>query len=247
MATQVTQINLTGLPDLYGIDIFSEKSVQSHPLGAIGYDQAGRRFRYCHIGASNLVAGHLLQNSARDTNFTDMAVQAAVALSITTIPITLGGTSTTADMFAEGFMAITANTGAGYTYPIKGNAANTNGTTCNFELRTGVKIALDTTTTVTTMKNPYDGVIDSPTTATGISVGVANFVQTAAYYSWIGVQGYFAVLASTTVPAIGGGVEAKNSSTAGSVNILASANYQIGGAPILGVSAEYQIVYLTLP
>ncbi len=247
MATQVTQLNLTGLPNLYGIDIFAESSIQKHPLGTIGHDAGGRRFRYALIGASATAAGHLLQNAARDTAFTNMAVQAAVAKSITTVPVTLGGTSTTKDMFAEGFMAITDNTGEGYTYPIKGNPVATNATTCNFELTTGVAVALDTTTTVTTMMNPYANVVDSPTTATGITVGVASFVQTAAYYSWIGVTGYFAVLASTTVAAIGGGVQAKNSGTAGSVNILASANYQIGGAPILGVDTEWQIVYLTLP
>ncbi len=121
MATQPTQVNLTGLPALYGVDVFSESSVQKHPLGSIGYDAGGRRFRYAKIGGVSTVAGHLLQNSARDTAFTDMTVQAVVAVSITTVPVTLGSTSTTLDMFAEGFMAVTASTGLGYTYPIKGN------------------------------------------------------------------------------------------------------------------------------
>jgi len=199
------------------------------------------------VGAAALNAGDLLQTPARDTAFTDMAVQAAVAQYSDTVPVTLGGTLTTKDLFAEGFMTVTVTPGGGYTYAVKGNAAAAANATDNFYLKTGVKVALTTSSKVTVMHNPYDGVIQSPTTATGISVGVANFVQTAAYYSWIGVEGYFAVLASTTVQAIGGGVQAKNSSTAGAVNILASAGYQIGGAPILGVTTEWQIVYLTLP
>lgn len=248
MATQVTQHNLTGLAALYGVDTYSETSMQKHPLGTIGYDAAGRRFRYSKVGGSNLVAGNLLQTSARDTAFTDMAVQAAVAQYSTTVPVTLGATLTTKDLFAEGYLAFTVGTlGIGYTYQIAGNTAAAGAATASFELRTGIKVAATTSFKVTTMKNPYDGVVQSPTTATGISVGVATFVQTAAYYSWIGVEGYFSVLASTTVAAIGGGVQAKNSGTAGTANILAAAAYQIGGAPILGVDAEAQIVYLTLP
>ncbi len=247
MATEITKHNLTGLPQLYAVDVYSESSVQKQPLGSIGYDSAGRRFRYSKVGAAALVAGNLLQTSARDTAFTDMAVQAITAISITTIPVTLGGTSTTKDMFAEGFMTVTVTPGGGYTYQIKGNPVATNATTCNFELKTGLAVGVNTSSKVTTMKNPYDGVIQSPTTVTGLAIGVANFVQTALYYSWIGVEGYFGVLASTTVAALGGGVQAKNSSTAGSANVLAAASYQIGGAPILGVDAEWQIVYLTLP
>src|SRR2546425_1282693 len=107
MATEVTQVNLTGLPQLFGIDVFAETSVQKHAIGAIGHDAQGRRFRYSKVGASNLVAGHVLQSSARSTDFTDMAVQAAVAISTTTVPVTLGSTATTIDMFKEGFMAVT--------------------------------------------------------------------------------------------------------------------------------------------
>ena len=238
-------MQLTGQAVVAGLDPFTQESTPSQQLGASGFDSIGRKYKYSKIGAANIAAGHLLQTSARDTNFTDLVVYSASAIGAFTVTATLGGTAVTADMFKDGILAVTAGTGLGYTLAIKSHTVQA-GTTGNvtFTLYEPLKIAIDTTTRVTPMKNPYDGVVDSPTTATGITMGVGMFVATAKYYTWIGVQGYFAVLASTTVQAIGGGVQAKNSSTAGAANILAAAGYQIGGAPILGVDTEYQIVFL---
>jgi len=245
--SEVSTLNLSTPAGVFGVNAFGESSVQKHQLGTNGWDANGRRFRYALIGGSNTVAGHLLQTSARSTDFTDMAVQAATAIGDTSINVTLGSTATTANLFTGGYLLTTASTGLGYTYPITGHTVTAGAATATFQLGTAIKVANATSTKVTAVRSPYAGVVDSPTTATGITVGVASFVQTAAYYSWIGVQGYFGVLASTTVAAIGGGVQAKNSSTAGSANILAAAGYQIGGAPILGVDAEYQVVHLNLP
>jgi hypothetical protein len=246
--SEVSTLNLSAPAQVFGVDAFAESSTQKHQLGTNGWDANGRRFRYALIGASNAAAGHLLQTSARSTDFTDMTPSAATAIGDTSINVTLGSTATTANLFTGGYLITTAGTGLGYTYPIAGHTVAAGAAVATFNLGTAIKIATNASTSrVTTVRNPYAGVVDSPTTATGITVGVASFVQTAAYYSWIGVQGYFGVLASTTVAAIGGGVQAKNSSTAGSANILAAAGYQIGGAPILGVDAEYQIVHLNLP
>ena len=93
---------LRGLPELYGIDSQDTSTVQSHQLGTVGYDALFRRYRYVQAGASALVKGNLLQGPARDTAFTDMAVQAAAAVDAKSIEITLGGTATTANLFDEG-------------------------------------------------------------------------------------------------------------------------------------------------
>ncbi len=94
--SEVSTLNLTSPAQIFGVDGFAETSVQKHPLGTNGWDQNGRRFRYSKIGAANTVAGHLLQNSARATDFTDMTPSAATAIGDTSINVTLGSTATTA-------------------------------------------------------------------------------------------------------------------------------------------------------
>lgn len=244
---------LTGLPTLYGINPFDTQLIQRHPLGSVGFDRIGRRYRYVLNGAVATVKGHLLQSAARDTAFTDMAVQAITAIGATQIPVTLGATSATKDLFADGILAITASTGLGQNFTIQGHAAATNATTCTFNLGEGeaVLTALATSSKATASRGPYNGVVDSPTTRTGMSVGVSISVipATAAGvtgYGWIGVEGLFAVLSDATVAAVGEDVS-PSTTTAGAVTKQVTLLENIGMAPILGVSAEYQPVFFKLP
>lgn len=239
---------LTGLPALYGINPQDSQTIQRHPLGAIGFDRIGRRYRYALAGAVATVKGHLLQSPARDTAFTDMAVQAAAAIGDTQVSVTLGGTSTTANLFNDGILAVTASTGLGQNFTIKGHTVAANATTCVFQLGDGeaVLTALATSSKVTASRGPYNGVIDSPTTRTGMSVGVSIAVIPVAGYGWIGVEGLFAVLSDATVAAVGEDVS-PSTTTAGAVTKQVTLLENIGVAPILGVSAEYQPVFFKLP
>src|SRR6267154_1845542 len=89
------------------LQFYQTETVQTMDLGQLAFGAKGKMFRYVKAGASALVKGNLIQGPARDTAFTDMAVQAAVATSVAfnptfagyPIPVTLGATATTAGLF----------------------------------------------------------------------------------------------------------------------------------------------------
>src|SRR3990167_3421003 len=231
--------SLRGLPQVYGIDAFDTNTIQSHQLGTVGYDALFRRYRYAQAGAVALVKGNLLQSPARSTDYTDMAVQAAAAVDARTMEVTLGSTATTANQFTEGTLVISVTPGIGQNFAITGHDVTAASGVCTFNLNEPILTALTTSSKVTVTKNPYDGVIVSPTTRTGITVGVAITAAAINYYCWIGVEGQFGVLSDATVAAVGEGLS-PSTSTAGCVTKAVTLLERIGTAGILGVSAEVQ-------
>lgn len=238
--------NLRGLPELFGIDTFDTSTIQAHQLGTVGYDQLFRRYRYAQAGAVALVKGHLLQSPARSTDFTDMAVQAIAAIDAKSIEITLGSTATTANLFNEGTLVISASTGLGQNFTIAGHDVTAASGVCTFNINEYILTALATTSKATVTKNPYDAVIDSPTTRTGVTVGVAITAAAIDAFCWIGVEGQFGVLSDSTVSAVGEGVSA-STSTAGSVTKQVTLLATVGATGVLGVSAQYEPVFFNLP
>lgn len=236
---------LTTLPTLYGIDTFSTSTLKDLPFGAIAFDSIGRKFRYAKAGATALVKGHLLQSPARDTAYTDMAVQAVAAIDAKSIEVTLGATATTANQFDEGVLAVSASTGLGQNFTIVGHDVTAGAGVCTFNIDEAILTALATTSKVTANLNPYNKVIDSPTTRTGLTVGVAITAAAISAFTWIGVEGMFAVLSDATVAAVGEGV-GPSTTTAGSVTKQVTLLENVGTAPILGVSAQYEPVMFKL-
>ena len=237
---------LRGLPSVYGVDAMDVSTVQQHQLGTVGYDALFRRYRYVQAGAVALVKGNLLQSPARSTDFTDMAVQAAAALDARSIEVTLGSTATTADMFTEGTMVISVTPGIGQNFTIAGHDVTAAAGTCTFNINESILTALTTSSKTTVTKNPYDGVVVSPTTRTGVTVGVAMSAVAISGYGWIGVEGQFGVLSDATVAAVGESLS-PSTSTAGCVTKQVTLLETIGTAGILGVSAEVQPCFLKLP
>jgi len=209
-------------------DVFSESSSQGLPLGTRGETSDGRMFRYCRAGGSNLVAGNLLQSPAEITNHAGMTPTAA-AIGATEITVTLGATAATANQYAEGFLVTSTTPGHGYSYRIKGHPAADSGATLTLTLDDPLIVAITAATTVDLCLNPYAGVIQSPTTETGVPVGVANFVMTTAYYGWIQTSGVGSVLCQGTL-AIGETAVVSNG-TAGAVEAGADAT---DAQPIVG-------------
>lgn len=238
-------MQLTGYTQIYDIDPFSTSTTQVHSFGTVGVDKVGRRYRYVKAGAVALVKGNLLQSPARDTAFTDMAVQAAAAIGATSISITLGGTSTTANIFNDGFLVITTSTGIGQNLVIKRHDVATNATTCVFDVYEPLSTAIATSSKATAMFNPYSAVIVSPTTRTGLTVGVAIAAIPIANFGWIGTHGIFGVLSDATVAAVGESV-GPSTTTAGTVTKQVTLLENVGTAPILGVSAEDQPVHFRI-
>lgn len=237
---------LRGLPAVYGVDAFDVATVQQHQLGTVGYDALYRRYRYVQAGAVALVKGNLLQSPARSTDFTDMAVQAVAAINALSIEVTLGSTATTADMFTEGTLVISASTGIGQNFSLEGHDVTAAAGVCTFNLGEPILTALATTSKATVTKNPYDGVIVSPTTRTGITVGVAMTAVAISGYGWVGVEGQFGVLSDATVAAVGESLS-PSTSTAGCVTKQVTLLETIGTAGILGVSAQVEPCFLKLP
>lgn len=237
---------LTGLPAIYGIDPMDTKTTQDHGLGIIGYDGHGRRYRYAQAGAVALVKGNLLQAPARDTAYTDMAVQAAAALDAETMEVTLGSVATTANQFVEGTLVVGVTPGIGQNFIVKSHDVTAASGVCTFNIEERILTALTTSSKVTVTKNPYDGVIVSPTTRTGITVGVALTAAAIDAFCWIGVEGQFGVLSDVTVAAVGESLS-PSTTTAGCVTKQVTLLESIGTAGILGVTAEVQPCFLKLP
>ena len=191
----------------------------SHELGTLLVSPDGRKYRYAKAGASALVVGNLLQGPAEDTNNQNVtgATTAIGATSITTG----SAVTVTKDQYAGGYVCVTVTPGLGYLYRIKYHAAAT-AAVCTFYLEDPIQVALTSTSRLDFYANAYNGVIQSPTTASASIVGVAVKPITASYYGWIQVGGIAAVL-NQGGTSIGLGVVRSNG-TAGAVETATNAS-----------------------
>ena len=190
--------NSRGLTSLVAQDIWNESSVAQNDIGALGFDNFGNRYRYVQAGAVALATGHLLQETAEDTNFRSMAVATAAAIGATEVDVTLGGTAVTANLFDSGTFLVESSTGLGQLFRIVKHTVQTSTTgTCTFTLDRPLKVALTTSSQVSVRKNPYNDVIDFPVTPTGGPVGVALYAMTISYFGWIQSGGDVGVLYDT--------------------------------------------------
>ncbi len=226
-------------------DLYSSSADKQNALGQLGTDKFGRRFRYVKAGAVALVVGNVLQSPARDTQFTGLAVPAAVSIGATTLTLTNGTTTTVQDEFAGGFAVVSESTGIGQIFVIAGNNVATSGAALTVTLQDGVRVALATTSKVTLHKNLWNGVIVSPTTRTGKTVGGAVYPIAAGQYGWIQSGGQGAALSDVTVAAVGEGLS-PSTTTAGCVTKQVTLLENIGTAPILGVSAKVSPIFWSI-
>lgn len=213
-------------------------------LGTKAFTDDGRVFRYACAGGVSLVPGKLQQSPAQVSNHLGIAVQAAAAVGATSVSVTLGATAATANQYAGGTMVVTATPGQGYTYKIKSHPAASLSTTLTLTLEDPIVVALTTSSTVSLMANPYNGIIVNPTTATGSPVGVAVTAVTNAQYGWLQVGGAVACL-NDTGTTVGLGV-APSAAVAGAVKTMAATLCQVGYAMETGVDTKYNTIFLTM-
>lgn len=181
--------NTTGVISA-GQDLYQESTTQLHAFGSLGYDKFGNKYRYVKSGASALVAAEIQQEPAEDTQFVSMAVPAAYAIGVSTITVTNGTTTVTANMFKDGHLTISTSDGIGQHFYVVSHTTGTSGATLTFVLDRPLKVALTTSSKVSTRKNPYNGVIQNPvTTQTGAPNGTALYAMSAASFGWIGSGG----------------------------------------------------------
>lgn len=232
---------LTGVPVIYGIDPFSTETVPSHELGTIGVTSDGRKFRYAYVGAAALVAGNLLQGPAEDTNDQNITPTAAAIGDFSVL--TSSTMTVTANQYAGGWMLVTVTPGLGHAYKIKSHPAAT-AAALTFQLKDSIRVALTTTSRVDFVANPFNGVIQNPTTATSSPVGVAVTAAGINTYTWIQTGGPANVLndAGSTV---GTNVSASNG-VAGAVEAAVTAQAAVGYAMTGIANTECGAIWLTI-
>lgn len=221
--------NITGLTILTPADLYSSTAApgDNFRLGQWGFDaDSGKIFRYALAGASNLVAGNLLQEQVEDTQFENMAVGTAGVVGDQFIQVTNGTTTIVPATYLGGTIHVyTAGTVAiGDEYTIIGVSGTlTTGGALKVYTDRPLRYAFTTSAKVVMKPAISAGVIQFPaTTPTGIAVGVAQYAITAAQYGWIQTHGPAAVLSDGSTFAVGSSVGTP-SGTAGAVTVYAAA------------------------
>lgn len=222
----------------------------------------GREFVLVQNGGSALVSGVLVQAPASiGANHTGLTC-ATAAIGATQITVTLGGTAVTANQYAGGYAVVSAGTGKGQTLRIASHPAqsSTSGTvvlTLEDPLSVATAVA-DSKVSLTL--NPYGsyngaaysthGVIVSPTTATGATIGATIYpipatTSTVVYYGFIQTKGLVAVL-NDSGTAIGLDVMPSSSVAGAVVTYVAATRNRVGTSTVAGENTKSQLISLQL-
>jgi hypothetical protein len=244
-------MNVSYHPIQLGQNFWESSATQKLPLGTKGQTQDGRVYRYALAGASDLVAGNVIQSPAIVANHLAMT-PAATALNAFTVTATAGATAGAANLYAEGYLDVDTTPGNGYVYTIKDHLAIGSGASFSVNLFKDdpIQVALTTSSRVGLVQNVYSGVIQAPvTTATGVIVGVAPYIIKATQYGWIQTYGPASTLINGT-PALGAAVVGISATTAGSVDVITTTNLVtapiIGHMMQVGVSTKNNWVFLRI-
>jgi len=216
----------------------------------------GREVVLVSAGATNLAEGKLMQDAALIANHQNLVVTAVQAYSDNgnvpaTVTVTLGGTAVTADEYALGYAVVVDGTGAGQTLQIASHPAQATTTgSVVVTLADAPNTALDTTSKISLVPQPGNGVIINPTTATNVPRGITLYPIVATDFGYLLSKGTVSCLADTTAPAAGTPIS-PSVNTAGAImqtayatNVVTEA--VIGQAIYATVSAKYYPVVIDL-
>ncbi len=238
----LAQEQLTGDTVVVSQGLFdvSESSGQQ-TLGDPARTNDGRSFRYAYAGAVALVAGNLLQAPVETTAHEVIAIAAAgIGTNVIT---TTASITVTANQYAFGYVAIAVTPDLGRLYPVQSHPAATSATVA-ITLNSPLDVALNTSTKISLVANPYYGVIQNPTTATSAPVGVAIVPTPINYYGWIQTGGVAAVLldgnGTVGVPVVAsngtaGAVETQVAGSSSVVQASVGTYYQTGTSTDIGL------------
>jgi hypothetical protein len=239
-------MNLSGGAIAIGQGELVSSSTQLHNLGQLAQTSDGRKWRYCKAGASDLVAGNVIQAPAQIANHRNLTV-AAHAIGVTTLTVTLGATAATADQYAGGVAIVSTTPGLGYSYGISGHPAADASASLALSLHpsNSIQVALTSSSKIDLQVNPYRGVIQAPvTTLTGAVVGVATYIITAAQFGWLCTGGHCGVLIDGT-PAVGVCVSSP-AAAAGAAAVNSGTLQILGVMMATGVDTRVMAVKLSL-
>lgn len=236
-------------PSVFVQGLYEESATAKHRLGTVRVLDDGRVFRYCSITAAAITAGALVSKATAGVAATIAAADAAVNL-VGSKEITLTMTNANAaNHFADGFIILTAGTGIGEMYKIRGSSVTgvpaTGRTT--FYLYDALRTThVTATTTALVYASPYASLLVNPAVANEAAttqetvMGVTTMAcgnSSAVSYLWIQSGGLASVVLDIDAAA---GAEANEmavvpGSTAGRGRIVEDTAYA-GGVQIIGYS-----------
>lgn len=249
----------SGLPLLTPNDLYTSTATPAYGLfaGQLGYEgSTGKYFRYALAGGVTLVVGNLLQESAQDTTYENMAVATAVTAANVTagqdyLEITNGTATITNEQFYGGQISIyTAGTiGVGDEYTILSVSGTlTTGGALVVKLDRPLRAAVTTSAKVNMKRSPYSGVIQMPqTTQTGMPVGVAIHPIALNQYGWVQTHGPASALSDSSTFAVGS-MLSPSLAVAGAVgvNVAGTTHGTIGWARQAAASAKGIAIFLQI-
>lgn len=238
---------LTGLPALYGADIYANDSTQKFGFGYIGYAYGGNKvYRYVEVGGTATVAGSLYVAATIVANHVNIAVSAAVAVDGLQVKPTLGATLSAANDYAEGEMAVNDAAGEGISYRVIGNKGVAASAVETVNLDESIQVALTTASEVSLVKNNWKDVVVSVSDQADMAVGVANKIITADYFGWLQTRGLCAALADETLNV--GRALTIGASVGGAFEEIDTDDVypQYAVAQQAGVDTEERLIYLTI-
>jgi hypothetical protein len=183
----------------------------------------GREVVLVQNGATALVAGHLIGGPANVANHLGLVVtaySAATTSTKATVTVTLGGTRVYANEYAGGFLVVQTLTGAGQIMKIDSHPAQATTTgSVVITLADAPAVALDTTSTVGLILNPYGSANGAAYTTNGVLITSATMSSR----GQIAGMCFYAIPASTSTVLSYGLLQTK-----GVVNALNDANSTAG-------------------
>lgn len=228
-------------------NILQESSTQKYPLGTRLGLEDGRVFHYALAGSSALAAGKLVGSPITAAERED-TITAAVAKGATTATHTAVGTITK-NQYRDGLYCVVDGTGQGLQYKIKSNDAIAAGSTGTITLHDPIVTALDTTSDVILLPNPYNAVTLNPDVVR-LTLGVPPIPVTASYYFWLQTWGIATVLCGDST---GNAATERWCHPATSTGEFLTTAGGIGGTQIIGyalfdstdyVDGDYMPIYL---
>ncbi len=213
--------------------------------GATIFGNDNSAYVYVLAGSTNIVAGQLCQSVAETTTAQNLAVAAApvgqtYVLTTTTLTVT-------ANQFTGGYIVVSVTPGVGYRYRILSHLAAT-AAVVKFNLESPIQVALNTSSRIDVVANPYSLVVPAPVSgsATGALVGFATNNITAGQYGWLQTAGLGAILNDAAGALTVGAALMLSSSVTGAVRLQTAGNRIVAQAATGIASGETGTGWITL-
>lgn len=216
------------------------------------------------IAVASIASGLLVASPAEVTAFEALAMTIPTATPATAgtyqILVTNGATKLNVNEYANGYLVVATGTGAGQTLQIASHQSAAASAKFIVTTQDPIQVTLDATSTITLVRNPYIGVIVSPSTYSGIPVGVSFYVIAAGTasvydatsgtlttqgqpaYAMVGTRGIWGVRADGTGTQTVGLPVGTSSTTAGDVTVFTAAKGYVGNFATTPTSASFSAV-----